>query len=232
MRRHQLFGLLLGTLVLTGCSTVQSVRDTVSGWVFGDRREEVPQVRETRWVLIRNPRFQSTVAEPEYVWVEDDKIPTTLNTMLFGQKSVLAPPDVVVKYGAPPGGGQISTLQGGPSQQVASRTPTSVPLTSSRPGVQAEPLTPRGYVIHVDQQRVVVDLTAQDGLKKGSVLSLRRERMRLTHPITGEYLGDLDEEIGLARVVELRERFSVAEVKEVRPGYQVQAKDRVVVREE
>ena len=100
MRRHQLFGLLLGTLVLTGCSTVQSVRDTVSGWVFGDRREEVPQVRETRWVLIRNPRFQSTVAEPEYVWVEDDKIPTTLNTMLFGQKSVLAPPDVVVKYGA------------------------------------------------------------------------------------------------------------------------------------
>jgi len=50
--------------------------------------------------------------------------------------------------------------------------------------------------------------------------------------VSGEYLGDLDEEIGVARVVELRERYSVAEVREVRPGFQVQPKDRVVVREE
>ena len=232
MRRLTLWwGLLLGLLVLSGCGTAQKVKD----WVTGNPREEVPQVKETRWVLIRNPRFEATMAEPEYIWVEEDKIPTTLNTMLFGKQAILAPRDVVAKYGGPPGGGQISSLQGG-TTQVASRAPTAVPRTASRPSVAGEAppaeLTPRGYVVHVDKQRVVVDLTAQDGLKKGSLLSLRRERIRLTHPVTGEYLGDLDEEIGSARVVELRERFSVAEVREVRPGYQVQPKDRVVVREE
>ena len=231
MRRVTLWGPLLGLLVLSGCGTVQSARD----WVTGTPREEVPQVKETRWVLIRNPRFEANMAEPEYVWVEDDQIPTTLNTLLFGKNSVLAPPDVVAKYGSPPGGGQISPLQGG-TTRVASRAPTAIPRTGARPSAATEvapaEVTPRGYVVLVDKQRVVVDLTAQDGLKRGSLLSLRRERIRLTHPVSGEYLGDLDEEIGLARVVELRERFSVAEVKEVRPGYQVQAKDRVVVREE
>ena len=232
MRRLTLFwGLLLGLLVLSGCSTAQTVKD----WVTGNPREEAPQVKETRWALIRNPRFEANMAEPEYVWVEDDKIPTTLNTLLFGKNSVLAPPDVMVKYGSPPAGGQISPLQGG-TTRVASRGPTAIPRTAARSSAATEaPLaevTPRGYVVLVDKQRVVVDLTAQDGLKKGSLLSLRRERIRLTHPVTGEYLGDLDEEIGSARVVELRERFSVAEVKEVRPGYQVQAKDRVVVLEE
>ncbi len=229
MRRLTLWGLLLGTLVLTGCSTVQGVKE----WVTG-RREETPQVKETRWVLVKNPRFEANMAEPEWIWVEDDKIPTTLNSLLFGKQSVLAPPDVVAKYGAPPGGGQLSSLQGGKTQ-VASRTPTALPRTALRSSAAVEApaeLTPRGYVVYVDKQRVVVDLTAQDGLKKGSLLSLRRERIRVTHPVTGEYLGDLDEEIGQARVVELRERFSVAEVKEVRAGYQVEPKDRVVVREE
>ena len=231
MRRATLWGPLLGLLVLSGCGTVQSARD----WVTGTPREEVPQVKETRWVLIRNPRFEANMAEPEYVWVEDDQIPTTLNTLLFGKNSVLAPPDVVAKYGSPPGGGQISPLQGG-TTRVASRAPTAIPRTGARPSAATEvapaEVTPRGYVVLVDKQRVVVDLTAQDGLKRGSLLSLRRERIRLTHPVSGEYLGDLDEEIGVARVVELRERYSVAEVREVRPGFQVQPKDRVVVREE
>jgi len=48
------------------------------------------------------------------------------------------------------------------------------------------------------------------------------------HPVTGELLGELDEEVGTARVTEIRDRFSVAEVQSVAPGAQVQVRDRVI----
>jgi hypothetical protein len=41
-------------------------------------------------------------------------------------------------------------------------------------------------------------------------------------------LGELDEEVGTARVTELRDRFSVAEIQSLSPGSQIQVKDRVV----
>ena len=74
----------------------------------------------------------------------------------------------------------------------------------------------------------MIDLTAKDGLKPGSLVSLRRDRIPLVHPVTGEVLGNLDEEIGTARVTEMRERFSVADVQTVAPGARIQIKDRVV----
>jgi len=90
----------------------------------------------------------------------------------------------------------------------------------------------RGYVIHVQAGLIVVDLTAADGIKPGSLLSVRRGGTPLTHPVTREYLGELeDKEIATARVVELRERFSVAEIQETRPGVELQIKDRVVVKQ-
>jgi hypothetical protein len=46
--------------------------------------------------------------------------------------------------------------------------------------------------------------------------------------VTGELLGELDEEVGTARIVELRDKFSVAEIQAVAPGSQIQVKDRVV----
>jgi hypothetical protein len=89
-------------------------------------------------------------------------------------------------------------------------------------------LTKRGFVVYVDTTRIVVDLNAVDGLKIGSVVSLRRDRIAIVHPVTGELLGELDEEVGTARIVELREKFSVAEIQSVAPGSQIQVKDRVV----
>ena len=88
----------------------------------------------------------------------------------------------------------------------------------------------RGYVIYVDQKRLVIDLTAQDGLKPGVIVSLRREKIPVVHPVTGEYLGELDEELGSAKIVELRERFSVAEIQELASGVQIKLKDRVIPR--
>ena len=230
-----------GVFALAGCSSTKQL-------LFGDRLPpEAPTISksaEKRWVLIRNPRYGSQASEPEYVWVEEDNIPTTVNTVIFGKKSVIAPPEVVAKYGNPPGGGKISPLQGGVALQAArGREPVAPPLArgaSATPfsnAVVASPLpeessgvTPRGYVIFVDQKRLVIDLTAQDGLKPGAIVSLRREKIPVVHPVTGEYLGELDEDLGSARIVELRERFSVAEIQELQPGVQIKIKDRVIPR--
>jgi hypothetical protein len=48
------------------------------------------------------------------------------------------------------------------------------------------------------------------------------------HPVTGEMLGELDEEVATARVTETREKFSVADVQTVATGAKIQVKDRVV----
>jgi len=50
------------------------------------------------------------------------------------------------------------------------------------------------------------------------------------HPVTGEVLGELDEEIATARVTEIREKFSVADVQSVAAGAQIQVKDQVVLK--
>ena len=56
-----------------------------------------------------------------------------------------------------------------------------------------------------------------------------------TVPMTERYEGcrswvSLDEEIGIARVTEVRERFSVANLETVASGAQIQIKDRVVAK--
>ena len=73
-----------------------------------------------------------------------------------------------------------------------------------------------------------VDLTAADGMRPGTVLSLRRDRIPIVHPVTGEMLGELDEEVATARVTELKDKFSVAEIQTLAQGAEVRVKDRVV----
>jgi hypothetical protein len=88
----------------------------------------------------------------------------------------------------------------------------------------------RGLVVHVDPTRIVVDLTASDGLRPGTMLSLRRDRIPIVHPVTGEVLGELDDEVATARVIELRDKFSVAEIQTVAPGSEIQVRDRVLLK--
>jgi hypothetical protein len=244
MTTRHLAWLLLPAVVLSGCSTVKTI--------LGVRDPGEPSVviksAETRWLLIKNPRFGDVPSEPEYVWVEEDKVPTTITTLLRGKSAIIATPEVVAKYGTPPGGGKISPRQGtmyqtaepaksngaaaarasagvaaAPAARTASAAPTPLPAPAPKP-------PERGYVVYVDSSRVVIDLTNVDGLKPGSVLSLRRDRIPIVHPVTGELLGELDEEVATARVTEIRDRFSVAEVQSVAPGAQVQVRDRVVLK--
>lgn len=190
---------------------------------------------EPKWLLITNPRFGDVASEPEYIWVEEDKIPTTMKSLVFGKSTLIAPPEIVAKYGAPPGGGRISPRQGG-AYKVESTLPViaagrgPVAAASSATRTDAAAVLHRGYVVFVDTSRVVIDLTAADGARPGGAVSVRRDKIAIVHPITGELLGELDEEVASGRITEVREKFSVVELQSVPEGAQVKVKDRVVLR--
>jgi hypothetical protein len=227
-------------LALSGCAAFRNI----VGMPGPGEPSVALKSAETRWLLIKNPRFGDVASEPEYIWVEEDKVPTTLRTVFLGKRSIIATPEIVAKYGRPPGGGKISPRQGMPSpstesargepargepargEPARSETAAAVAATAGPPAPAPE--STRGYVVFVDTTRIAVDLTASDGLQAGSIVSLRRDRIPIVHPVTGEVLGELDEEIGTARIVEVRAKFSVAEIQTVEPGAQIQVRDRVV----
>ena len=101
-------------LALSGCSTMRQALGVPSP---GDPSVAIKSA-ETRWLLIKNPRFGDVASEPEYIWVEEDKIPFTF-TGLINKNALIAPPEIVAKYGPPPGGGKISARQGVPTQTSA-----------------------------------------------------------------------------------------------------------------
>jgi len=228
LTRRFAWGVLI-VVLLAGCNTMRQI----AGLPVQAEPTIDLKSAEPRWLLIKNPRFGDVPSEPEYIWVEEDRVPTTLTTLLRGKGAIIAPPEIVTRYGTPPGGGKISPRQqvpysaGSPGvRQEPSRAVGSA--NPSAPAASPAPAPTRGFVVFVDTTRIVVDLNATDGLKVGSLVSLRRDRIQIVHPVTGELLGELDEEVGTARVVELRDKFSVAEIQAVTPGSQIQVKDRVV----
>ena len=241
MKGRYLTVLLAILLAVSGCSSVRQLFGIVSP---GEPTINLKSA-ETRWLLIKNPRFGDVRSEPEYIWVEEDKTPTTITTLVRGQGAIIAPPEIVAKYGPPPGGGKISPRQGVPYQTntpdarapvsattatppAASRAGSTAPVASAATPVPAPESPKRGFVVYVDTTRIAVDLTAVDGVRPGQTLSIRRDRIPIVHPVTGEILGELDEEVATVRVIEIRDRFSVAEIQAVAAGAQVQVKDRVV----
>lgn len=227
-----LAGLVALVAVLTGCSILRNVLGVPNP---GDPSVSL-RTAEPRWLLIKNPRYGDVPSEPEYVWVEEDKMPTTLTTLLRGKSAIIAPPEVVAKYGPPPGGGRISPRQRMPHATVEP-TPAPAPqaAASSTAGngalaTLAVPAPKRGLVVYVDTTRIVIDLTAADGVQPGTIVSLRRDKIPIVHPVTGELLGELDEEVATARVIETRDKFSVAEIQTIAPGATINVRDRVVVK--
>ena len=223
-------------VVSAGCV---SIRELAGLAPVGDPSVAI-RPSEPKWLLIKNPRFGDIPSEPEYVWVEEDKVPTTAKSLIFGKASMIASPEIVAKYGAPPGGGRISPRQGGAYKLEnlapladAPRGPVAAASTSTRTDAARGPVPTsptRGYVVFVDTSRVVIDLAAADGVRLGSAVSLRRDKVAIVHPITGELLGELDEEVASGKVVEIRDKFSVVEIQSLPSGAQVKVKDRVVVR--
>jgi hypothetical protein len=223
-------------LALTGCTAMTNVARELVGLAPQGDPSIALKPAETRWLLVKNPRFGDVPSEPQYIWVEEDKVPTTITTLIRGEKAIIAAPEVVARYGPPPGSGKISPRQGMvlPTETAApppARAATTRTVAAATPanGRMTAPVK-QGLVLFVDTSRVAVDLTAADGMRPGTLLSLRRDRIPIVHPVTGEVLGDLDEEVGTARVTEVREKFSVAELQSVAPGASVQVKDRVVAK--
>jgi hypothetical protein len=102
--------------------------------------------------------------------------------------------------------------------------------SSTRTDGTTVPAPHRGYVVYVDTTRVVIDLTAKDGVRPGSIVSVRRDKIAIVHPMTGELLGELDEEVAAGKISEVRDKFSVVEIENLPSGAQVKVKDRVVIR--
>ena len=236
MKALRVVGLLVLLVVCSACNTTRQVLGIVGP---GEPTIDLKSA-ETRWLLIKNPRFGDVRSEPEYIWVEEDKVPTTVKSFVFGESTLLAPPDIVSKYGPPPGGGRISPRQGGaykvenvnppaPASRSAAATVPGATRTDAASAITVPPAT-RGYVVFVDTSRVVIDLAAADGVKLGTNVSVRRDKIAIVHPITGEMLGELDEEVATGRVIEVRDKFSIVEVQKAAAGVQVQVKDRVVLR--
>lgn len=113
-------GLWAVGLLSAGCGV--SVRE-LAGFPAQSDPSVTLRATEPKWLLIKNPRFGDVASEPEYIWVEEDKVPATLKTLVFGKSSIIAPPDVVAKYGSPPGGGRVSPRQGG-AYKVENLVPT------------------------------------------------------------------------------------------------------------
>ena len=226
-----LAGLVLVAAALSACGgEIPSLRELAGLPKDNDPSVDI-KAAEPKWLLIKNPRFGDVPSEPEYIWVEEDKIPTTMGTLVFGKGSLIAPPEIVAKYGSPPGGGRISPRQ----KMAVSVEPTPPPAKPGAPGkpgplpVAPAPPLDRGFVVFVDTSRVVIDLNSRDGIKPGAQVSVRRDKIAIVHPVTGELLGELDEEVATGRVTEVKDKFSVVELSGVSNG-QVKVKDRVVVR--
>lgn len=232
-------GIVAAAVLATGC---QTIREVIGFPGPGDPSITIKSA-EPKWLLIKNPRYGDVASEPEYIWVEEDKMPTTLKSFMFGKTTLLAPPEVVPKYGQPPGGGRISPLQKLPYETTKVPTPAPgagrAPLTAAATtpatrtdGAAAVTAAPpsRGFVVFVDTTRIVIDLTARDGVKPGAMVSLRRDKIPIVHPVTGELLGELDEEVATGKVIEVRDKFSVVELQRVEQGTEIKIKDRVVLR--
>jgi hypothetical protein len=239
MRALPVVGLVAAALAVAGCTSATNVARELMGMApLGDPSIAL-KAAETRWLLVKNPRFGDVPSEPEYIWVEEDKVPTTITTLIRGERAIIAPPEIVARYGPPPGSGRISPRQG-----IALPTGASAPSAAPVRAAAGRPVAPtaltangrapasakQGLVLFVDTSRIAVDLTAADGVRPGTLLSLRRDRIPIVHPVTGEVLGELDEEVATARVTEVREKFSVADLQSVAAGASVQIKDRVVAK--
>ncbi len=123
-----------------------------------------------------DPKDDPSVTLKRYIWVEEDKVPLTVKTLVFGKGSIIAPPEIVAKYSSPPGGGKISPRQGGP-YQVAGSQPRASASPPAGPAAAPAPTVLQGYVVFVDTTRIVIDLTGRDGIRPGSRLD-RRSRSR------------------------------------------------------
>jgi len=86
-----------------------------------------------------------------------------------------------------------------------------------------------GFIVGVEGTKVLVDLGTRDRVYPGMELQVFREGETYVHPITGQPLGTLDKDVGMVRIVQVKERSSAAEVIRRAEGVELVPGDRVRV---
>ncbi|MDA0999860.1 MAG: VCBS repeat-containing protein [bacterium] len=75
-----------------------------------------------------------------------------------------------------------------------------------------------GQIVAVKGGDLYLSISAKDGASEGIRMSIYRKGAPFKHPTTGAVLGTLEEEIGVASVVEVREKFSIVRMVRLTPG--------------
>ncbi|MBE0502089.1 MAG: hypothetical protein IBX47_11695 [Desulfuromonadales bacterium] len=93
------------------------------------------------------------------------------------------------------------------------------------------PLT--GLVLLDHGEEVLIDLTAEKGVRVGDLFSVVSKGEIVKHPVTGAPLGTLDEIVGELQIVQLRPGFSIArriDGEPLKPGAEVRRFDRIAAK--
>jgi hypothetical protein len=83
-----------------------------------------------------------------------------------------------------------------------------------------------GVVVTAEHKQVYLDLGTATGVRPGMELSVFREGDEFKHPLTGQVLGRLEEDVGMIKVIEVRENYSIAEIMEVGKGQAIRIGDK------
>ena len=158
-----------------------------------------------RWLLIKNPRFGDVPSEPEYIWVEEDKVPTThedarVRQVQHHRARRRSWPSTVAAGRRPDQPAPEGALARATAPPRARRRPRSGPRAAAGApaghrrhggGARRRP-RPRGLRGHRPRRH---RSHRQGRGAPGALVSLRRDRIPIVHPVTGELLGELDEEL-------------------------------------
>jgi TolB-like protein len=88
-----------------------------------------------------------------------------------------------------------------------------------------------GLIIQSDGETLTFDIGTARGLKRGMKCVLYREGEEIRHPVSGAVLGKKTKELGIAKVVEVYDSFSTAQVLSLNNGVlQVRLKDKFITK--
>jgi hypothetical protein len=209
-----------------------------------DKVEVIDRPDQNEYILVKNPRYSPAGGpgqgppEAEYMWVKRKDAPFDVNAFVRGKKvneagskeealyASMKPPEAVKpprpdeRFFIPPD--QLKQ----PPPQKAQPEPARQPV-ARRPDPATLLYPVYGYVVYVKGKQVYTDLTEASAVVPGNTVIIFREGEELKHPVTGAPLGRADEEVGRARIVEVGEKTSVAEITSVKEGEEVRPKDKV-----
>jgi len=234
---------LLLLLPLPACSTVKHAMGFGTGEEDQkDKAEVIDRADPNEYILVKNPRYSivggpgSSPPEAEYMWVKRKDAPFDVNAAIRGKKVAEASSKEEAQYAStrppeavkPPRPDERFFIPPDQLKQPQKAQPDPPRQTVSRPPDPSVLLRPAyGYVVYVKGKRVYTDLTAETGVAVGNTVIIFREGEELKHPVTGAPLGRADEEVGRARIVEVEDKTSIAELTSVKEGEEIHPKDKL-----